>query len=110
MMKRLTQREGTRFLFVGRIAANKKQEDVIKAGALDCLGGTRRQFMQIYAQIADLGDFTLIDYFVAGIRAFFENRNADQIAIAELAGEHPDIGAASHRWVVIQCEDDAAGS
>lgn len=28
-------------------------ENLIKAGALDCLGGTRKQFMSIYIQIAD---------------------------------------------------------
>ena len=37
-----------------REALNKRAiENFIKAGALDCLGGTRKQFMSIYIQIVD---------------------------------------------------------
>ena len=44
--------------FITRISAtdvmNKRViENFIKAGALDCLGGTRKQFMSIYIQIVD---------------------------------------------------------
>ncbi len=54
-------------------ALNKRViENLIKAGALDCLGGTRKQFMSIYVQIADrvaqekkysmTGQMTLFDF------------------------------------------------
>ena len=44
--------------FISRMSArealNKRAiENFIKAGALDCLGGTRKQFMSIYIQIVD---------------------------------------------------------
>ena len=52
---------------------NKRaMENFIKAGALDCLGGTRKQFMQIYAQVMDrvsadkknsiVGQMSFMDY------------------------------------------------
>ena len=62
-------------------------ENLIKAGALDCLGGTRRQFMQIYAQIADQaaaeskaavsGQLSLFDLMAPELRKEFEIRLPD---------------------------------
>ena len=44
--------------FISRMSVkdglNKRAiEHLIKSGALDCLGGTRKQFMSIYVQIVD---------------------------------------------------------
>ena len=67
---------------------NKKViENLIKAGALDCLGGTRKQFMSIYLQILDhvnqekkyamTGQMTLFDLVEEEEKSQFEIRLPD---------------------------------
>ena len=69
-------------------ALNKKViENLIKAGALDCLGGTRKQFMSIYLQILDhvnqekkyamTGQMTLFDLVEEEEKSQFEIRLPD---------------------------------
>ena len=75
--------------FITRISAkdimNKRAiENFIKAGALDCLGGTRKQFMSIYVQIVDhvnqekkyamTGQMTLFDLVGEDQKSEFEIR------------------------------------
>lgn len=64
-------------------------ENLIKAGALDGLGGTRKQFMSVYVQIAD------------HIAHDKKNNLAGQISLFDIAGEEdkeefdirmPDVG------------------
>lgn len=78
--------------FITRISAtdvmNKRViENFIKAGALDCLGGTRKQFMSIYIQIVDhvnqekkyamTGQMTLFDLVSDDQKSEFEIRLPD---------------------------------
>ena len=78
--------------FITRISAtdvmNKRViENFIKAGALDCLGGTRKQFMSIYIQIVDhvnqekkyamTGQMTLFDLVSEEQKSEFEIRLPD---------------------------------
>ncbi len=69
-------------------ALNKKViENLIKSGALDCLGGTRKQFMSIYLQILDhvnqekkyamTGQMTLFDLVEEEEKSQFEIRLPD---------------------------------
>mgnify|MGYP006979107595 CR=1 FL=1 len=64
-------------------------ENLIKAGAMDGLGGTRKQFMSVYVQIAD------------HIAHDKKNNLAGQISLFDIAGEEdkeefdirmPDVG------------------
>ncbi len=82
--------------FITRIAdkdVNKKAiENFIKAGALDSLGGTRKQFMSVYIQILDrivkdkknnmAGQLTLFDIVGEEVREDFDIRMPD-------VGEYP---------------------
>lgn len=74
MMKRLTQQEGTRFLFVGRIAPNKKQEDVIKVFA------AYQRFVDPKAQLHLVGSWQGNEKYYAKIMGF--------IADLKLEGVH----------------------
>lgn len=70
-------------------------ENLIKAGALDCLGGTRKQFMSIYIQIVDhvnqekkyamTGQMTLFDFVGEEQKSEFEIKLPD---VGEYAKEN----------------------
>ena len=73
----------------GREVNKRTLENFIKAGAFDCLGGTRRQFMQVYTLVAD--------------QAVKEKKNnaTGQLSLFDLMGEEdrqqyeirlPDVG------------------
>ena len=80
--------------FITRMSDKKEMnkraiENLIKAGALDGLGGTRKQFMSVYVQIAD------------HIAHDKKNNLAGQISLFDIAGEEdkeefdiriPDVG------------------
>ena len=79
--------------FISRLAdreINKRAiENFIKAGAMDSLGGTRKQFMSVYVQILD------------SIHQDKKNNMAGQISLFDIAGEEekenyeirlPDVG------------------
>ena len=74
MLKRLKQKAGTRFLFVGRIAPNKKQEDVIKVFA------TYKQLFDPDAQLHLVGSWRGNEKYYAKIMGF--------IADLQLEGVH----------------------
>lgn len=80
--------------FISRMSAkdimNKRTiENFIKAGALDCLGGTRKQFMSIYIQIADRVSQEK-KYSVTGQMTLFDLAGEDQKSDFEI--KLPDVG------------------
>ena len=80
--------------FISRMSAkdimNKRTiENFIKAGALDCLGGTRKQFMSIYIQITDRVSQEK-KYSVTGQMTLFDLAGEDQKSDFEI--KLPDVG------------------
>lgn len=88
--------------FITRMSDKKEMnkraiENLIKAGALDGLGGTRKQFMSVYVQIAD------------HIAHDKKNNLAGQISLFDIAGEEdkeefdirmPDVGEYSKEMLL----------
>ena len=87
--------------FITRVAdkeVNKRSvENFIKAGALDGLGGTRKQFMSVYVQIMD------------GIQQDKKNNMAGQISLFDIAAEEdkeayeikmPEVGEYSREMLL----------
>ena len=80
--------------FISRMSAkdimNKRTiENFIKAGALDCLGGTRKQFMSIYIQITDRVSQEK-KYSVTGQMTLFDLADEEQKSDFEI--KLPDVG------------------
>ena len=89
--------------FITRLSAknilNKRTiENLIKAGALDTLGGTRKQFMSIYVQIVDhvtqekknsmVGQMTLFDLVSEDQKEEFQIRKSTVTGILKLMEKH----------------------